>query len=748
MPTTSRKPSPPPVAPPRRDLGFEDVLERLRATGRPVDEALLRDVHSFSEAAHREQKRLSGDPFYTHPLQVAWLLADWKFDEICVAGGLLHDVLEDTLSTREALEERFGREVAELVDGVTKIGRHAYVRRDQVQAETFRKMILASSKDIRVILVKLADRLHNLQTADHLPAETRRRVAQETLEIYAPIAHRLGMSKVKGDLEDLAFYHLYPHQFAALHGELEERLRLGQTLNRKISERLAAALAEAGIPAEISSRVKRYYSIWQKLRRQEVDIAQLYDYLAFRIVTESLRDSYAALGVVHQIWRPIPGRFKDYIAMPKPNLYQSLHTTLVGDRGQPFEVQIRTREMDRIAEEGIAAHWSYKEGREGRADTDGNIVWLRQLLEVQQEVEDPRAFLTSLKVDLYPDEVYAFTPKGEVFSFPQNATPLDFAYRVHTDLGHRCAGARVNGRLVPIRTPLKNGDIVEILTSPNRTPSRDWLGFVATSRAKSKIRQWLSSEQKKRSLEIGRRILEKELRDFKVSARRVLEGERMRQYLADQGLARLDDLLSRLAYGKAAVADVLRAVLSPEELAEPAPKPSRLRAAVSKILPFGAASGPIAIKGQGDLLTFLAKCCSPLPGDEIVGYVTRGRGVSVHSVDCPNVKNLFYDPEREIEVEWAREAGGTYPVALTVETEDRPGMIAKLTESIADLETNIRQLEAETSETGRGLIDVIVEVRDRRHLEKIRQALRAVSGVLNVERRPGATARRAEGGGG
>ena len=730
----ARKEIPPPVAAPPA-VSFDQILARLDEHGRAYDREFLIAVYQFSAERHREQLRRSGEPYLTHPLHVAYWLADLRFDHVCVAVGLLHDVLEDTLTTREALVEAFGEELAQLVDGVTKIGKHAYVRRDQAQAETFRKMILASAKDIRVILVKLADRLHNLTTLEYLATEARRRIAQETLEIYAPIAHRLGMARVKGDLEDLAFFHLYPHQYATLRSKIEEKLKLGQDAIHKIRVSLEKSLAEAGIEAEISFRVKRYYSIYQKLRRQGIDISELYDYLAFRIMTPTLRDTYAALGIVHQSWRPIPGRIKDFIAMPKPNLYQSLHTTVLGERGQPFEVQIRTREMDVVAEEGIAAHWRYKEGKLDLSQTDRNIVWLRQLLEWQQEVKDPRTFLTTLKMDLYPDEVYAFTPKGEVLSFPRGATPLDFAYRVHTDLGHRCAGARVNGRLVPLRTTLQSGDMVEVLANPNRSPSRDWLSIVTTPRAKSKIRHWLSAEQKAGAIEIGRRLLEKELRHYKVSARKVLAGPRMRTYLAEEGLSRLEDLYGKLGFGKTGVRQVLSNLLTEEQLALPVAKPGPIRQVVDRLLPGGV--GPIAVKGEGDMLAFLAKCCSPLPGEEIVGYITRGRGVSVHSTNCPNVRNLLYEPEREIEVEWARQGDSVYRVVLVIETEDRPGMIARLTEVIAKQESNIRQLDAQTVETGRGLIEVVVEVKHRRHLERLRQALRAVAGVLQVGRRVG-----------
>ena len=581
MPQSAKSLAPPITTPGVARL--DDVLACMTAHGRPVDPAFLRSVYDFSAEMHKDQTRRSGEPYMIHPLNVAYLLADLKFDQTCVAVGLLHDVLEDTLTTREVLEKEFGDEICGLVDGVTKIGRHEYVRRDEAQAETFRKMILASAKDIRVIVVKLADRLHNMATLEHMPAESRRRISRETLEIYSPIAHRLGMARVKGDLEDLAFYHLYPHQFAELNNKIAEKMKLGQATMDRIGSRLGKSLDGAGIDAEISFRVKRYYSIYEKLRRQGIDISQLYDFLAFRIVTASLKDTYAALGVVHQNWRPIPGRFKDYIAMPKPNLYQSLHTTVVGDQGQPFEVQIRTREMEVIAEEGIAAHWSYKEGRVEAVSSDPNIVWLRQLLEWQKEVQDPRTFLTTLKVDLYPDEVYVFTPKGEVFSFPRGATPLDFAYRVHTDLGHHCAGARVNGKLVPLRTSLANGDMVEVLTNPARNPSRDWLNLVTTSRAKSKIRQWLNTQQKQRAIEIGRRMFDKEIRKYGLSLRKVTDGPDFKTYLQAEGLSKIDDLYSRIGFGKTEPRTVLERVVGLEKLAEsPAEKPGRLRQAVQQ----------------------------------------------------------------------------------------------------------------------------------------------------------------------
>ncbi len=716
---------------PRKGVTFDDVLARLDAHERPYNRDFLTAVYEFTGLMHRDQTRRSGQPYVTHPLYVAYLLADLKFDQTCVATGLLHDVLEDTLTTKKVLEAKFGREVSQLVDGVTKISRQEYVRRDEAQAETFRKMILASARDLRVILVKLADRLHNMMTLEHMSPEARRRIASETLEIYAPIALRLGMSKLQGDLEDLSFYFRYPQKYAELEAKIREKMKVAKSSLQRIARQLGKSLKDAGVEADISYRVKRHYSIYRKLINQGVDISQLYDYLAFRIITDNLKDTYAAFGVVHQTWRPIPGRFKDYVAMPKPNLYQSLHTTVIGDKGQPFEVQIRTREMDLVAEEGIAAHWHYKTG--GTDSEDPNILWLRQLLEMQKEVKDPREFLTALKIDLYPDEVYVFSPKGDVYSFPRGATPLDFAYRIHTDLGHHCSGARVNGKLVTLKTPLVNGDMIEIMTGAGRKPSRDWLSLVGTSRARSKIRHWLNTEQKREAQAIGRRLLERELKKLRRSPRKVFETRKVREYLEAEGLARIEDLFQRVGYGKTPVKRALRRMIGDDEVAAKPPEIGRLRRAVDRLLPSG---GPVTVKGQSDLMATLAKCCDPVPGDHLVGYVTRGRGISVHAEGCPNIKNLNFDPERLIEVGWSRQIEEVYPVNLEIETEDRAGMLAKLTEVIAKESTNIRQLEAETP-NGRGVIGVKVEVRNRKHLDSLCQGIEAVAGVLQVSRRAG-----------
>lgn len=729
MAKANKKPIRAPIRP-RPSVQFEDILASLERNQRSYDPDFLRRVYDYSEVMHRDQRRKSGEPYFIHPIYVAYLLAELKFDQISVAVGLLHDVLEDTLTTRQELEDLFGQDVAELVDGVTKIGKQSYVRRDEAQAESFRKMILASAKDLRVILVKLADRLHNMMTLEHMKPEARRRISRETLEIYAPIALRLGMSRLQGDLEDLAFFHLYPHIFGDLQAGLQEKMRGAHGAHQQIAKKLGKVLQAAGIEAEISFRVKRFHSIHRKMMRQGIDLSQLYDYLAFRIITEDLKDTYAAFGVVHQNWRPIPGRFKDYIAMPKPNFYQSLHTTVLGEKGHPFEVQIRTREMDLVAEEGIAAHWQYKEGQAGLSSAgDQKFLWLRQLLEWQKEVNDPREFLNALKIDLYPDEVYAFTPKGDVYAFPRGATSLDFAYRIHTDLGHHCSGARVNGKLVPLKTPLRNGNMVEIMSSANRKPSRDWLKMVVTSRAKSKIRHWINTEQKQEAIAVGRRLLERELKRLRQSPRKVFEGEKMAQYLSNEGLGRIEDLFQRIGYGKIPIKRVVSQLVEEAQLNEEVEERSSLRRVVDRAL----GQGPLLVKGEGDMLAFLAKCCDPVPGEELIGYVTRGRGISVHSVKCPNVLQLSYDPDRLVEVEWSRRTSAVFPVYLVIETENQTGMLARLAEVIAREASNIRSCEAGT-DTGRGLIRMVVEVRDRRHLERIRQSIRSMKGVLGVQR--------------
>jgi GTP diphosphokinase / guanosine-3',5'-bis(diphosphate) 3'-diphosphatase len=716
-------------------IRFEDILDKVESYRPEFDEELLQKAYIFSAREHRGQVRSSGEPYLVHPLAVAHILADMRLDETSIAVGLLHDVIEDTLTTKETLQEVFDEQVAELVDGVTKISRYAYVSKEEQQAETFRKMLLAMVSDLRVVLVKLADRLHNMRTLQYLPEEKRIAVAKETMEIYAPIAHRLGMGSIKSELEDLSFRYLHAREYEDLHKAVEEKLAISGDVVDRIKTTLTQKLGGNDIPGEVNGRVKSMYSIWSKLRRQDIDIGQLYDYLAFRIITPSVKDCYAALGIIHQMWRPVPGRIKDYIAMPKPNFYQSLHTTVVAEKGQPFEVQIRTREMDLIAEQGIAAHWKYKEGRVGAHPDDANFLWLRQLVEWQHEIKDPRVFLNSLKIDLYPDEVYTFTPKGDVFAFPRGATPLDFAYRIHTDVGNHCVGARVNGKLVPLRTHLRNGDIVDIITGPTQTPSREWINMVATSRAKHKIRHWLNTEQKHRSIELGRKLIEREAKRYKVQWRKLVAENALDGVLSEHGLPRLDDLYADVGYGKIAARSIVERFVTDEqkEKGSALEVPGVFQQAVRKIFPF-ASSATIKVKGYDDLLTYLAKCCTPLPGEPIVGYVTRGKGVAVHSANCPNVKNLIFNPDREIAVEWADQRRSQFYVELEIVMDDRQGILARVISTISNLKTNIRQMETRSAD-GKAVAELVLEIADLKHLERVTRSLGSVDGVLRVNRK-------------
>jgi GTP pyrophosphokinase len=717
-------------------IRFEDILDKVESYKPDFDEELLQKAYIFSAREHRGQVRSSGEPYLVHPINVAHILADMRLDETSIAVGLLHDVLEDTLTTKETLQEIFGEQVAELVDGVTKISRYAYVSKEEQQAETFRKMLLAMVSDLRVVLVKLADRLHNMRTLQYLPEEKRIAVAKETMEIYAPIANRLGMGQIKAELEDLSFRYLHAREHEELHNAVEEKMKVSGDVVERIKTMLAHQLGENEIEGDVHGRVKSMYSIWSKLRRQDIDIGQLYDYLAFRIITPSVKDCYAALGIIHQMWRPVPGRIKDYIAMPKPNFYQSLHTTVVAEKGQPFEVQIRTRDMDLIAEQGIAAHWKYKEGRVGAHPDDTNFLWLRQVVEWQHEIKDPRVFLNSLKIDLYPDEVYTFTPKGDVFAFPRGATPLDFAYRIHTDVGNRCQGARVNGKLVPLRTQLKNGDIVEITTGPTQTPSREWINMVVTSRAKHKIRHWLNTEQKHRSIELGRKLIEREAKRYKVQWRKLIAENALDGVLTEHGLGRIEDLYADVGYGKIAARSIVERFVTDEQKEKgPAPEVPAgvIQQAVRRIFPFSG-SATIKVRGYDDLLTYLAKCCNPLPGEPIIGYVTRGKGVAVHSANCPNVKNLMFNPDREIGVEWADQRQTQFHVELSILMEDRQGILAKLISTISNLKTNIRRMETSTGD-GKATTELVLEIADLKHLERVIRSLSGVEGVTRVDRK-------------
>ena len=713
-------------------IRFEDLLEKVRAANPDADTELLRRAYVFSAAEHKGQVRRSGEPYLVHPLEVADLLADMRLDVVAIAAGLLHDIVEDTPNTIERVRELFGEQVAHVVEGVTKLSGLQFASSEERQAESFRKMLLAMVDDIRVILVKLADRLHNMRTLHHLPEERRVRIAQETRDIYAPIAHRLGMSKLKNELEELAFRYIEPAAYNALRQQVETRRRATEGLVDELRKRLGQKLEEAQIPVVVlEGRIKRLWSIHQKLNRQHVALDQVYDFLALRVITRNVKDCYAVLGIIHQMWSPVPGRFKDFIAMSRPNGYQSLHTSVVSERGVPFEVQIRTEEMHRVAEEGIAAHWKYKEGRVGAERDEQYFHWLRQLVEWQQETRDPTEFMQNLRIELYAEEVYIFTPKGEVKSLPRGSTPVDFAYFIHTDVGHTCVGARVNGRIVPLRTKLANGDIVEILTQTAHKPSRDWLNFVHTSRARNKIKHAIHAEEKTRSVELGRRLFEKEVRRFGVEKGRT-DDAALLTVAGEYGTQKADDLFAAIGYGKVTARAVLGRLVGQDRLKEKAPD-GALASVVKRML--GTGDEKIKVRGLDDLMVFRARCCNPIRGEKIVGYITRGKGVSVHSALCPNVVNLLYDPERRIDVEWDKGSDASpYTVRLRISVEDRRGILADVSSRIADINTNIRDVEATVDEAQRGSIRMTVEISDVKHLDKVMRSLKSVDGVLAVER--------------
>jgi GTP diphosphokinase / guanosine-3',5'-bis(diphosphate) 3'-diphosphatase len=713
-------------------IRFEDLIEKVRATNPDADVELLRRAYVFSAYEHKGQVRHSGEPYLVHPLEVADLLADMKLDVVAVAAGLLHDIVEDTQTPIERIQDLFGKDIAHVVEGVTKLGAIPFSSSEERQAENFRKMLLAMVDDIRVILVKLADRLHNMRTLHHLPEERRVKIAQETRDIYAPIANRLGMSKIKNELEELSFKYLESKQYEALRQQVEGRRRATEGLIEELKTTVSVKLADAQVPIiHIDGRIKRLFSIHQKLKKQKIDLDQVYDFMALRIVTNSIKDCYAALGIIHQTWSPVPGRIKDFIAMPRPNGYQSLHTSVVSERGFPFEVQIRTAEMHRVAEEGIAAHWKYKEGRHGADRDEQYFVWLRQLLEFQQEVRDPQEFLQNLKIELYPEEVYIFTPKGEVKALPRDATPVDFAYAIHTDVGHQCTGARVNGKMVPLRTRLRNGDIVQVITTPGHHPSRDWLNIAVTSRARNKIKHYIHAEEKARSLDLGRKVFEKEARRYGLNLKSLTEGPAFAAVLTEYGFGKAEELFTALGYGKVAVKSVLAKLVPNEELKE-APE-SGLASVVRRVL--GPAEDKIKVRGFDDLMVFRARCCNPIRGEKIIGYITRGKGVSVHSAACTNVVNLLYDPERKIDVEWDKGSDSSpYTVRLSLQVEDRKGILADVTSKIAGINTNIRNVEATSDADQHGRIDMTVEISDLKHLQKVIKSLRSVAGVVDVER--------------
>src|SRR5437763_2961696 len=733
------------TVPPRLlNAKFEQLLAKV-AENRPHDDLeIIRKAYEFSLKHHAGQTRASGEPYLIHPLEVAMVLTDLKLDSTAIAAGLLHDAIEDRPVTNNDIRREFGEQVVHIVEGVTKIDKINFASREERQAENVRKRVLAMVSDIRVVLIKLADRLHNMRTLKHLPEDRRQAVARETLEIYAPLAHRLGMGKVRGELEDLAFRYVDSIGWEQVRSAVESRRQAGEKFLAGMVKILQQKLKENGVEARVESRIKRLYSIHQKLIRQRITVDQVYDLLAVRIITRSVKDCYTVLGAIHQMWRPVPGRIKDFIAMPRPNLYQSLHTTVITEDGHQFEVQIRTEEMHKMAEEGIAAHWKYKDGSPVSAKDEQRLAWLRQVVEWQQDVKDPSEFLSTLKVDLYPEEVYCFTPMGKVVILPRDASALDFAYAIHTEVGHTCVGAKVNGRIVPLRYKLRNGDVVEIMTQPGHNPSRDWLGFAKSSRARNKVKHWLNIHQRERAIEIGKKLLEKQARKYRL-ALKDFNDKTMEAIAKEYGLGGGQDLLAGIGYGKFSARQIL-ATLSPginEETpsGEETPKQtSTLGSVIRRVFGQSAETTAIKVKGYNDLLVYRARCCNPIRGEAIVGYVTRGKGVAVHTVSCPNVTNLMDEAGRRIPVEWAKPAvigkqdgKATYPVKLTVICDDRAGMLKQLTAVVSDDNTNIRNIEARTADE-QATIDMVVDIEDVKHLERIMAGLRKIPGIHDVQR--------------
>jgi GTP pyrophosphokinase len=735
--------------PPQRpiDLRFEALLKQVQANRPSEDVSLIRKAWEFCVKHHEGQMRASGEPYIVHPLEVAEVLAEMKMDATAIAAGLLHDAVEDTPATNEEIEAGFGDQVAHIVEGVTKIDKIQFANREDRQAENVRKMLLAMVSDVRVVLIKLADRLHNMRTLEHLEPDRQEAIARETQDIYAPLAHRLGMGKVRGELEDLAFRYTDPVSYEKVTAAVEARRIEGEQFLRGVEDTLVDQLRENNIEARVEWRIKRIYSIFQKLERSKVSFDQVYDLLAIRVITQDVASCYAVFGLIHTLWRPVPGRIKDFIAIPRANHYQSLHTTVMGASGHQFEVQIRTEEMHRIAEEGIAAHWKYKAGGTTvTARDEERLNWIRQLVEWQKEMTDPNEFLSSLKMDLYPDEAYTFTPKGKVVVIPADGTPIDFAYTIHTEVGHTCVGAKVNGRMVPLRSKLRTGDIVEIVTQKDHKPSRDWLTFVKSPRARNKIKHWLNEDQRRRAVEIGRKLLEREAKKFKVPLSQITDQD-LGRIANEYGVATAADLLATLGQGKHSAHQVLNKLVpgfAKQGDAEPGTetKPggsveSAMSDAVRKLHLTG--SDSLQVEGQNDLLVYRARCCNPIRGEEIIGYVTRGKGVAVHARSCPNVQNLLYESDRRIAVEWSRVGDQSadrpqrYPVKITVSCDDRAGMLKELTAVISDDNTNIRAVEIR-QEDGEAIVEFIVEAQDLHHLNRMVLGLRRVGGVRAVQR--------------
>jgi len=718
-------------------LQVEQLIERVKAYQPSVDAGLIQHAYDYSFRMHAGQTRKSGEPYIVHPIGVAGIIADLRLDAASVCAGLLHDVVEDTLATTDELTKEFGSEVAELVDGVTKLSKINFTSKEDRQAENFRKMVVAMARDIRVLLIKLCDRLDNMRTLGAMTRESQERIARETLEIYAPLANRLGIQAFKSELEDLSFKYLEPEAQADLVAQLTKTKKERDKYITEVCKTLSSRLAEQGFAAEVTGRAKHLYSVYRKMKEQQSGIEAVYDLIAFRVIVESVSDCYAALGVIHSQWTPVPGRFKDYVALPKPNMYQSLHTTVIGPGRERIEIQIRTHEMHRVAERGIAAHWKYKDRGGGIADQDAQrFSWLRQLLEWQKELKDPAEFLEGVKVDLFQDEVYVFTPKGDVRVFPRGATPVDFAYQIHTQLGNHVTGSRINGKMEPLRYKLRNGDVVEVLTSPHQQPGKDWLDFVGTMRARAKIRNFLRQEQRDKSRRLGEELLEKELHKSGISASKLLKNDaELKRVYETLKIQNLEELFVGIGYGKIDPEEVVKVLSPPTEEGRESKPPDQLRESriaglMRKVIKRD--EGGIRLNGIDDVLVRYAKCCNPLPGDDILGFITRGRGVTIHRRGCP--KAFDTDPERRVEITWDSKARINRSVQLRVVTANLPGILANVGQSFMAQGINISEANCRASDDGRAVNLFSFVCQDLQQLKSVMKALQKVKGVVAVER--------------
>ncbi|MDI6603545.1 MAG: bifunctional (p)ppGpp synthetase/guanosine-3',5'-bis(diphosphate) 3'-pyrophosphohydrolase [Thermoanaerobacteraceae bacterium] len=715
---------------------IEKVINRIKEYNQNMDEALILKAYNYAVKAHEGQFRSSGEPYIIHPVEVAYILADLELDLTTIAAGLLHDVIEDTIITYDDIKDEFGEEIAILIDGVTKLGMLEYKSKVEQQAENMRKMFIAMAKDIRVIMIKLADRLHNMRTLKYVSPEKQKEKAQETIEIYAPVAHRLGISKIKWELEDLSLRYLHPDEYYNLVEKVATKRKQREQSIQELMDSLGEKLKELKIKAEISGRAKHFYSIYKKMKDQNKTFEQVYDLMAVRVIVNTVKDCYGTLGVVHTLWKPIPGRFKDYIAMPKPNMYQSLHTTVMGPKGEPFEIQIRTWEMHRTAEFGIAAHWKYKEGKMEENEFDAKLTWLRQLLEWQRELKDPKEFMETLKIDLFTDEVYVFTPKGDVISLPRGSTPVDFAYSIHTEIGHRMNGAKVNGKIVPIDYKLRNGDIIEILTIANteRGPSRDWLQIAKSSQAKNKIKQWFKKEKRKENIERGEEIFLRELKKHGIP-QSMIKNQQMEAILKKLNIHSEDDLYATIGYGGLLANQIIPRIK--EELKKYEKEDDVLKPVISvkeHKKPLKTKDIGVIVKGENNVMVKFSKCCSPVPGDEILGYITKGHGVSIHRKDCPNISKYIYDKNRIVEVEWDLGKNIAYQADIQIVANDRYGLLTDVTSILSDIKISVKAINARTTKDNLAFINLTIEITSKEQLEKIMNKLKALQGVTDVYR--------------